>query len=77
MSARLPASTQPNVCPLCGGGNDCAMTRSDGNRSECWCMSVKIGPEILAKVPEASRGVACICARCTTRYGATRASDGD
>lgn len=59
-------NTQPDksLCPLCGGSNACAMTQADGAQPECWCMKVKIGSDVLAKVPEPAGGAACICARC-------------
>ena len=53
-----------SICPLCGGGNDCAMTQVGGAQPECWCMQVKISADVLARVPEPLRGEACICARC-------------
>lgn len=67
-SARLDASR----CPLCGEVNRCAMEveRETGlKQPPCWCMSAEIsfGPELLAKVPEGKRGLACICARCATQ----------
>ena len=59
-------NTKPDksLCPLCGGSNDCAMTQVGGVQPECWCMKVKIGTDVLAKVPEPVGGEACICARC-------------
>lgn len=63
-----------SICPLCGGSNDCAMTQVGGAQPECWCMQVKIGADVLARVsrpevpgpdvPNLSGSAACICARC-------------
>jgi hypothetical protein len=30
----------------------------------CWCMQADFSPALLARVPAATRGLACICARC-------------
>jgi hypothetical protein len=30
----------------------------------CWCVAVTFEPAVLAQLPDASRGVACICAAC-------------
>lgn len=30
----------------------------------CWCVGVSFSPALLARVPEAQRGLNCICARC-------------
>ena len=70
----MNTSTDTSICPLCGGGNDCAMTQVDAGKSECWCMSARIGPDLLAKIPEPLRGVACICPRCAAGPGAARGS---
>lgn len=64
-SATLDASR----CPLCGAVNRCAMEveRETGERQPpCWCMAAEFtfSPELLAKVPQEKRGLACICARC-------------
>lgn len=32
--------------------------------SACWCMQADFPPALRARVPEAARGRACICARC-------------
>ncbi|MSP98474.1 MAG: hypothetical protein EXR29_14905 [Betaproteobacteria bacterium] len=62
-----PDLCRPNLCPLCGGDNRCAMELSPSrspNIGECWCKSADFGNALLARVPEAARGKACICARC-------------
>ncbi|MCE9657945.1 MAG: cysteine-rich CWC family protein [Burkholderiales bacterium] len=56
----VPAS----VCPLCGSGNACAMAGDGGNASPCWCVAASFSDELLARVPLAARGRACICAGC-------------
>jgi hypothetical protein len=51
----------PARCPLCGRDNACAMV---AGRATCWCFARRIPAEVLARVPEEARGVACLCARC-------------
>lgn len=57
----------PEVCPLCGKGNQCAMEleRATGlKQPPCWCTQAQFSPELLAAVPLTARGKACICAAC-------------
>jgi len=69
---RLPQSdpmTQPTPirnlsCPLCGGANACAPAQCGSFDTACWCQTASFDPALLAAVPEAARGLACICARC-------------
>ncbi|MEO8925174.1 MAG: cysteine-rich CWC family protein [Caldimonas sp.] len=49
-------------CPLCGNANTCAMLA--GAAEPCWCVSVSFGPALLSRIPEESRGRACVCAAC-------------
>ena len=56
----------PARCPLCSGENGCGMVA--GNAS-CWCFSAQIPAEVLARIPPAAQGVACICESCAS--GAT------
>lgn len=67
---------KPNlICPLCGGPNDCAPARSGSFETACWCRNVTIDPDILARVPEAQRNEACICARCAASTSKTNRVD--
>lgn len=53
----------PSRCPLCGTPNGCAMAAgADGGK--CWCLSVEIAAEVLARIPDAARDKACVCAAC-------------
>lgn len=57
----------PQLCPLCGEPNQCAMEleRATGiPQSPCWCTQAQFSAELLNKIPEAARGVACLCAAC-------------
>ncbi|MCE1162422.1 MAG: cysteine-rich CWC family protein [Thiomonas sp.] len=40
----------------------------------CWCSSVRIAPQTLARIPEASQRLACLCPRCA---GAEPAASND
>jgi hypothetical protein len=53
-----------HACPLCGGPNDCAAARSGSFSTPCWCREATFSAELLAKVPPAMQGRACICPRC-------------
>ena len=57
-------------CPLCSADNRCASALSNGadDVSECWCMTVKIPPALLARVPSKQRNRSCICAACVAAY---------
>ncbi|MDZ7921868.1 cysteine-rich CWC family protein [Rhodoferax sp.] len=62
-----PSPTAPEVCPLCGQANQCAMEleRATGQKQPpCWCTQATFSAELLANVPAADRGKACICAAC-------------
>jgi hypothetical protein len=52
------------VCPLCGGANGCAIARSGRCDEACWCEAVSFSAALLDRVPEALRGVACVCRDC-------------
>ncbi len=55
----------PNVvCPLCGGANACAPAASGRLDEPCWCTTTSFSAELLARVPEALRGVSCVCLAC-------------
>ena len=61
------------ICPLCGQANACAaeVERATGEvQPPCWCMSSRIPPDVLARVPDESRGLACVCQRCAANVPA-------
>ena len=65
-------------CPLCGEENRCAMevARETGQaQPPCWCMATDFRNAPLASLPEASRGKACICARCAAGTPAATSQD--
>ncbi|MGJ7545639.1 cysteine-rich CWC family protein [Variovorax sp. LT1R16] len=60
-------SPDPTRCPLCGASNVCAMeiAKATGEvQPPCWCLSIDFDAAVLARIPAAARGQACICARC-------------
>lgn len=65
----------PNLCPLCGGANECAMAAGQGEANSCWCWSISVAVATLERVPEAARAIACVCRRCADA-GASRGSAG-
>jgi hypothetical protein len=52
------------TCPLCGEPNDCQLAMTDAYKGPCWCVRETFPPDLLARVPEAARRVACVCRRC-------------
>jgi hypothetical protein len=63
----MSEAIDPTRCPLCGQPNRCAMEieRETGTApGACWCAQVEFASELLARVPVAVRGRACICAAC-------------
>lgn len=54
-------AVDPSRCPLCNAPNTCGMEAGTGS---CWCMSVKIPPDVLERVPAEARDRACVCAAC-------------
>jgi len=65
MNAQSPIS--PENCPLCGQENQCAMEielATGLKQPPCWCTQTQFSAELLNKIPEAARGVACLCSQC-------------
>lgn len=59
------ATIDPSHCPVCGDHNGCAAVAAGRARcTDCWCFRVTIAADALARIPEALRGQACLCARC-------------
>lgn len=60
----------PANCPLCGEPNRCAMALEKETglaQPPCWCTTVAFDKAVLAKIPAAAQGMACICAACATK----------
>jgi hypothetical protein len=65
----------PTRCPLCGQSNRCAMELAQETgrpQPPCWCTKVDLASELLARVPTALQGQACICPGCAARTGPGR-----
>ena len=65
-----PEPAHAAQCPLCGQPNRCAMEveKETGQKQPpCWCTGVTFEPSLLAQIPPASRGLACVCVNCATR----------
>ena len=65
MQVALPVD--PNLCPLCGQLNECAMEveRTTGvKQPPCWCSQAKFEATLLSRIPEHVRGKACLCSAC-------------
>ena len=60
-------SPKAECCPLCGKANQCAMvleSQSGEKQPPCWCTQAAFSADLLAKIPVASKGLACVCATC-------------
>ena len=65
--SNLPEAADPAQCPLCSQPNRCAMEleKATGQQQPpCWCTGVTFEPSLLAQIPPASRGQACVCMDC-------------
>jgi hypothetical protein len=56
-----PDPVDPARCPLCGEANQCQLA---AGRTTCWCFEHKVPAPVLARVPLAAQGLACVCRRC-------------
>ena len=69
-----PTTISPEVCPLCAQPNQCAMEiecATGQKQPPCWCTQARFSAELLARIPEAARNQACICAACARASAAT------
>ncbi|APW44324.1 cysteine-rich CWC family protein [Rhodoferax saidenbachensis] len=63
----------PNRCPLCGQGNQCAMEveKATGQKQPpCWCTHATFSADLLARIPDTLRNQACVCAACAAKTSA-------
>lgn len=65
----------PGRCPLCGAPNQCAMA-AGANGPPCWCTTVRFDAALLARIPAAARGKACLCPACAGAGAADATSAG-
>lgn len=62
-----PTLIDATRCPLCGQPNRCALEQERANgqtQAPCWCTQPRFDAELLARLPAAARGAACICRAC-------------
>lgn len=72
-----PTPLDASRCPLCGGANGCAMEagRLSGQpQPPCWCAGLDFSADLLARVPQALKNQACICAACRAASAAGQGS---
>ena len=62
LDAGTTVDVDPASCPLCGETNRCAEV--GGSSSPCWCATRQFPATLLAEVPAAAVGRACICSNC-------------
>lgn len=70
MPATPPTPIDATRCPLCGGDNRCAVEieKATGEpQPPCWCLGETFTPELLARIPEPARRMACLCQSCVRR----------
>lgn len=78
-TAPFPAlsAVDPGLCPVCGQPNRCAMEQARlsgvAEAGPCWCTQVQFADSLLARVPSAAQGKACICAQCAAQAAAGEA----
>jgi len=58
----------PGRCPLCDEANECQLCSSVAYKDPCWCLSVEMPGELLARVPAHFRNRACVCRRCIESF---------
>ena len=68
MSFPPPTTIDAARCPLCGLPNDCQLCSVAAYKGPCWCASVKIPEELIARIPPEARNKACLCRACVMKY---------
>ena len=51
----------PKICPFCKKENKCQV---NNEKTNCWCMDVKVPNELIKLVPKEYENKACICKEC-------------
>ncbi len=65
----MTPATCTKSCPACGQPNACARA-ADPAATDCWCKSVVVPPQLLARVREKFPAAACLCRACLEREDA-------
>jgi len=55
------------TCPLCGKDNRCGLLGQNPTEP-CWCTQEVFPSKLLERVPEDSKGKACICRECLEKF---------
>jgi hypothetical protein len=71
-SAPSVATPVAAICPLCGQPNACASVQGGNADQPCWCVNTTFSAELLARVPDNLRDVACICQACVAKHNAVK-----
>lgn len=63
-------SITPNLCPLCNKSNDCGNINTCTSSQSCWCNdpAIVFSKTLLDKIPEDTKGKACICKACALKH---------
>ncbi len=61
-------------CPLCGKPNQCGIAIG---ATSCWCMRMEVPASLIERMPEALRGIVCVCEDCVRDELAKTASTED
>ncbi|WP_409420716.1 cysteine-rich CWC family protein [Pseudaeromonas sp. ZJS20] len=62
----------PLRCPLCGQANGCVNLGTADVSQSCWCNdpAIRFPAALLARIPTAYRGKACVCKSCASQFQA-------
>jgi hypothetical protein len=60
------------VCPLCGNANECAAA---AGTTGCWCATIAIPADVIARIPDEDRMRRCVCRRCAGASADTETSE--
>ncbi|NKI18935.1 cysteine-rich CWC family protein [Spongiibacter sp. KMU-166] len=58
-------TANPQLCPLCGQANQCAVA-ANRDPATCWCMSTPINRTAVATAREQRLPQYCLCPQCGT-----------
>jgi len=68
MNSPLSNILDAGYCPLCGQPNDCQLCTVAVYKGPCWCATVKIPEELIARIPFELQNRACICPACVMKF---------
>ena len=61
----MNSAIDPAKCPFCREPNACQRsTSATAQNGPCWCASIKLPSDLLARVPANALNKSCICQRC-------------